>query len=156
VTTKSGVPAPASGAGVDWDMLAELAKEASERAYAPYSKFEVGAALLGASGQVYTGCNVENVSYPLTLCAERTAVVKAVSEGEREFTALAVYTPNGVTPCGACRQVLREFCEDLPILTVSAAGDRRLYSLSELLPAAFVPDHSRNAAGSAEDNAQEG
>jgi cytidine deaminase len=99
----------------------------------------VGAALLGASGKVYTGCNVENVSFSLTVCAERTAVFKAVSEGEREFRALVVYSRTGATPCGACRQVLREFCKDLPVLVVSAAGERRLYSLAELFPAAFAP-----------------
>lgn len=95
--------------------------------------------MLGASGTVYTGCNVENVSFSMTVCAERTAVFKAVSEGEREFRALVVYSRTGATPCGACRQVLREFCEDLPVLVVSAAGERRLYRLAELFPAAFAP-----------------
>ena len=126
---------------IDWDNLAEWARAASQQAYAPYSGFAVGAALLGASGRIYTGGNVENVSFPLTLCAERVALVRAIAEGEREFRALAVFSPNGATPCGACRQVLREFTEELPILVVGAEGERRLYRLSELLPAAFAPGH---------------
>ncbi|MGC8838881.1 MAG: cytidine deaminase [Anaerolineae bacterium] len=139
MTTKSTCGSSEEGQGLDWDRLVEAALDASQRAHAPYSRFPVGAALLGASGKVYTGCNVENVSFSLTVCAERTAVFKAVSEGEREFRALVVYSRTGVTPCGACRQVLREFCEDLPDLVVSAAGERRLYRLAELFPAAFAP-----------------
>lgn len=127
-------------AGQEWDALVQAAREASQRAHVPYSRFPVGAALLGVSGRVYTGCNVENASFSMTICAERTAVFKAVSEGEREFRALVVHSLNGATPCGACRQVLREFCEDLPILVVGADGSQRLYRLAELLPAAFAPD----------------
>lgn len=134
---------------VGWDLLVQAAEETSRRAYARYSRFPVGAALLGASGRVYTGCNVENASFPLTLCAEMTAVSRAVSEGERTFRALAVYSPTGVTPCGACRQVLREFCQDLPILVVGADGERQLYRLSGLLPAAFAPADLPERRGSA-------
>ena len=92
----------------DLELIA-LAQQAREYAYASYSGFPVGAALLGRSGTVYAGCNVENAAYPLTTCAERTAVIKAVSEGEREFEAIAVVTATGATPCGSCRQILREF-----------------------------------------------
>ncbi|MBE9470647.1 MAG: cytidine deaminase, partial [Chloroflexi bacterium] len=95
--------------------LIAQAMEAREHAYAPYSGYRVGAALLGKSGNVYTGCNVENAVYPLVICAERVAVVKAVSEGEQEFVALAVVTKNGGAPCGSCRQTLREFGEDIVV-----------------------------------------
>jgi cytidine deaminase len=110
-----------------------------ERAYAPYSGYRVGAALLSASGQVFTGCNVENAVYPLGLCAERVAVFKAISEGEHHFTAIAVATENGGTPCGACRQVLSEFSPDLRILLVDAKGHVRETSLRALLPEPFGP-----------------
>ena len=93
--------------------LIALATETRQRAYAPYSRFKVGAALLTKSGRVITGCHVENASYPLCLCAERTAVVKAVSEGEREFEDIAVVTENGVAPCGACGPLLMEFGGDI-------------------------------------------
>ena len=114
------------------------AAQAREEAYAPYSHYAVGAALLTPSGHVYTGCNVENAVYSLTVCAERTAIVKAVSEGEREFDAIAVVTSNGGMPCGACRQVLAEFGLDIRVLT---ATPERLHSetnVSELLPGAFT------------------
>jgi len=121
--------------------LIGLAREARARAYAPYSNFAVGAALLGASGRVYTGCNVENVSYGLTICAERVAVGKAVSEGEREFVAVAVVTQNGASPCGACRQVLSEFGPDMQVVIARAEGDEyEVYSLQELLPRQIDPD----------------
>lgn len=121
--------------------LIGLAREVRARAYAPYSNFAVGAALLGASGRVYTGCNVENVSYGLTICAERVAVGKAVSEGEREFIAVAVVTQNGASPCGACRQVLSEFGPDMQVVIARAEGDEyEVYSLQELLPRQIDPD----------------
>ena len=121
--------------------LIGLAREARARAYAPYSNFAVGAALLGASGRVYTGCNVENVSYGLTICAERVAVGRAVSEGEREFVAVAVVTQNGASPCGACRQVLSEFGPDMQVVIARAEGDEyEVYSLQELLPRQIGPD----------------
>jgi cytidine deaminase len=103
----------------------------------PYSKFAVGAALLAKSGRVYTGCNVENASYSLSVCAERVAIYKAVSEGEREFEAIAVVTEKGVPPCGACRQVLREFGEGIRIIVADVYGKRRIFTLEELLPEAF-------------------
>lgn len=121
----------------DREGLIAQARAAQERAYAPYSGYRVGAALLGKSGRVYTGCNVENAVYPLCTCAERTAVVKAVSEGEREFVALAVVTENGGSPCGSCRQTLREFGEDIAVLIADAAGNYRETTIEELLPDSF-------------------
>jgi cytidine deaminase len=117
--------------------LIALASEMREKAYVPYSKFAVGAALLAKSGRVYTGCNVENASYSLSVCAERVAIYKAVSEGEREFEAIAVVTEKGVPPCGACRQVLREFGEGIRIIVADVYGKRRIFTLEELLPEAF-------------------
>jgi len=120
--------------------LVALAAEARQRAYAPYSQFTVGAALLGRSGKVYLGCNVENVSYGLSVCAERAAVFRAIGEGEREFIAIAVVTENGVTPCGACRQVLQEFNDgSMEVVVADAQGRSRVYTLAELLPAAVIP-----------------
>jgi cytidine deaminase len=103
----------------------------------------VGAALLGRSGRVYLGANVENAAYPLTTCAERAAVVKAVSEGEQEFEAIAVVTATGATPCGACRQILREFSDPqatLRVIVADTAGHTRTYTIAELLPDGFTPD----------------
>ena len=120
--------------------LVEAAQAARERAYAPYSGFTVGAAVEANSGVIYSGCNVENASYGLTLCAERVAVFKAVSAGEREITALAVVSGPGATPCGACRQVLAEFAprpEEVTIVVVNGQGEETLYTLGELLPASF-------------------
>ncbi|HFD40388.1 MAG TPA: cytidine deaminase [Anaerolineae bacterium] len=124
----------------DADLIA-LARQARERAYAPYSRFAVGAALLSRSGRVFTGCNVENAAYPLCTCAERAAVVKAVSEGEREFVAIAVVTASGATPCGACRQILREFGGlegDLRVIAADLEGRSRTFTIAELLPAGFT------------------
>lgn len=118
--------------------LITLAAQVREHAYAPYSGYKVGAALLGASGQVYTGCNVENGVYPLGLCAEKAAVAKAVSEGERQFEAIAVVTEDGGTPCGACRQVLSEFGLDIRVLVASTSGGIRAFTVRELLPEAFT------------------
>ena len=123
------------------DKLVSLAAEARKKAHAPYSNFAVGAALLAKSGRVYTGCNVENASYGLSICAERVAVFKAVSEGEREFEAIAVVSENGVTPCGACRQVLIEFGDDIQVIVADTAGHRRAFALTDLLPEGFTPDH---------------
>ncbi len=108
-------------------------------AYVPYSHFAVGAALLGTSGKVFTGCNVENASFGLTLCAERNALAHAVAEGAHDFSAIAVVTDNGVTPCGACRQVLAEFNPALTVIVADTAGRHQVYSLADLLPAAFGP-----------------
>ena len=120
------------------DMVA-LAKACQANAYAPYSKFRVGSALLTASGKIFPGVNVENASYGLTMCAERVAVGKAVSEGHRKFRAIAIVAPSArVTPCGACRQVLAEFGQCVVICADSRNTRRvRVYLLSELLPHAF-------------------
>lgn len=120
--------------------LVDRAIEARTKAYAPYSRFKVGAALLGKSGKIYLGCNVEIASFGLTCCAERTAIFKAVSEGEQEFEAIAVATSNGVTPCGACRQVLNEFAPELIIYTANLQGRIKTTSIRKLLPSAFTPD----------------
>lgn len=123
--------------------LIALAQQAREHAYARYSAFPVGAALLGRSGKVYTGANVENASYPLTICAEQTAVTKAVSEGEREFEAIAVVTATGATPCGACRQILREFGGSegqLRVIVADLDGNSNTFTIGELLPYGFTPD----------------
>jgi cytidine deaminase len=137
-----------------WAPLIEAAMAARENAHAPYSKYRVGAAILTRSGRVFTGCNVENASYGGAICAERTAITKMVSEGERHPVACVVVTaaPAG-TPCGFCRQVMVEFTRDMPILLVGvdARGKRtqRRTSLKKLLPDAFVPDTLTVALGSA-------
>ena len=120
------------------------AEQAMENAYAPYSGFRVGAALLTKSGKVYTGCNIENASFSPTICAERTAIAKAVSEGEREFAAIAVVGgKDGVItdicpPCGVCRQVLSEFCDpDLPVFLGKGNGEFDTVTLKDLLPLGF-------------------
>lgn len=127
------------------EQLATLAKDAMEKAYSPYSGYKVGAALLCKDGSVYTGCNVENASFSATNCAERTAFFKAVSEGKREFSAIAICGgKEGVIeglfpPCGVCRQVMREFCEDdFEILLLTKEGIET-YTLGELLPVSFAP-----------------
>jgi cytidine deaminase len=121
--------------------LIDLARKARKKAYTPYSHYKVGAALLGKSGKVYTGCNVENASYGHTVCAERTAVLKAVSEGETEFEAIAVVTKNGGSPCGACRQVLSEFAPELTIYIADKNGEYRTTTMKKLLPDSFTPAH---------------
>jgi len=125
------------------EQQAQLIKEAIEArqwAYAPYSRYPVGAALLTASGRIYEGVNVENAAYPTGMCAERVAVFKAVAEGERQFEAIAVATANGGSPCGACRQVLAEFGLDTVVLIADAEGKlRQRTSVRELLPGAFGP-----------------
>jgi cytidine deaminase len=123
---------------MELESLIAKAGTARTQAYAPYSKFQVGAALLGVSGRVYLGCNVENLSFGLTCCAERNAVFTAVAAGEREFTALAVVADSKtpVSPCGACRQVLAEFCRELTICCANLKGDRFETTLRELLPRA--------------------
>lgn len=120
-----------------WHTLLKAATEARESAYAPYSKFLVGAAVRAGSGRIYAGANVENASSGMTVCAERVAIWKAVSEGERQLEALALVTEPGATPCGACRQVMVEFVADLPILVADTAGHAWLTSLAALLPDAF-------------------
>lgn len=119
--------------------LIEAAATARQSAYAPYSNYRVGAALLTKSGKIFHGCNVENASYGLCICAERTAIVKAVSEDEQDFVAFAVATAGGGTPCGACRQFIAEFCADKTIVIVhDVVSNKNLcYTLDQLLPNAF-------------------
>jgi cytidine deaminase len=120
--------------------LIELAVAARERAYAPYSHYMVGAALLTSGGKYYTGANVENAAYPSGLCAERVALFYAVSQGEREFVAVAVVTSNGGTPCGSCRQALAEFGLDTLVIIADSRGKvMQEVRLAELLPGAFGP-----------------
>ena len=119
--------------------LLNKAKEAAQFAYAPYSRFPVGAALECADGTVYTGCNVENAALGCTICAERAAVCKAISEGHRDFKRIAVYGEgdNYCMPCGTCRQVLSEFSEDMEVLCTKAGGRYVSYRLNQLLPYKF-------------------
>lgn len=120
--------------------LIEKAVEGQQKAYAPYSNYFVGAALLTKSGKIYSGCNVENASYGLSNCAERTAVFKAVSEGEKEIETIVIVTRDGGMPCGACRQVLNEFNPNMHVITIDANQKVcREAALSELLPHAFGP-----------------
>lgn len=119
--------------------LVGISKTAQQYAYAPYSEFKVGAALLCRDGSVYTGCNIENATYGATNCAERTAVFKAVSEGKHEFTAIAITSSGkGLTfPCGICRQVLAEFSPEIKIILEDENGELHTFMLSELLPHSF-------------------
>ena len=126
------------------EALMEAASAARARAYVPYSHYKVGAAILTGNGRLVTGVNVENASYGLTICAERTAVTKMVSEGEQVITAVVVATENGGSPCGACRQVLAEFApEDIPIWLIDAQGKWQETTLHTLLPLHFTPEHLR-------------
>ncbi len=121
--------------------LVQTAKDATRHAYIPYSKYPVGAALRATDGTIYAGCNIENASYPVTICAERVALVKAVSEGQRAFDLLAVVTPNAGSPCGMCRQMLYEFSPDLRVILANREGDVAYDGLlSGLLPRGFGPD----------------
>lgn len=123
--------------------LMELAVQARKNAYAPYSDFRVGAALVGASGKIYTGCNIENAGYSPTNCAERTALFKAVSEGEQSFSAIAVVGGKGepladfCAPCGVCRQALAEFCDKDFRVLLGTPENVRIYTLAQLLPFSF-------------------
>lgn len=125
---------------VEIEKLIQEAKAAREKAYVPYSKFKVGAALLTVDGKIYQGCNIENAAYSVTNCAERTALFKAFSEGERNFSVLAVVadTERPVPPCGACRQVISELCpKDMKVVLTNLQGIVREYNVEELLPGAF-------------------
>ena len=121
------------------DALVEAATRARENAHAPFSKFRVGAAIEDESGRIFTGCNVENATYGLTICAERVAVFKAISEGARKFRRVAVVadTSQLTPPCGACRQILWEFCGDAEIILANLAGDTEKLQLATLFPRAF-------------------
>ena len=118
-------------------LLISKAKEARQNAYAPHSKFLVGAALLTADGKVFTGCNIENASYGLTVCAERVAIFKAVSEGYRKFRAIAIVTSDCSYPCGACLQVMAEFAPNLTVIVSDSKKKTRIVKLKELMPKAF-------------------
>ncbi|ETT77923.1 cytidine deaminase [Bacillus mycoides] len=118
----------------------EEANKMLSKAYIPYSKFPVGAALVTKEGKIYTGCNIENASYGLCNCAERTAIFKAVSEGERDFSYLVITgeTDGPISPCGACRQVIAEFCDSkMPVLLTNVKGDEKEVTVEQLLPGAF-------------------
>lgn len=134
---------------MNYDELIKTAIDMTERSYAPYSHFHVGAALLDKNGKIWTGCNIENAAYGPSNCAERTAVFKAVSEGAREFEAIAIVggpeDKNGTpqiqdfcSPCGVCRQVLAEFCDrDFKIILANGNGEQKVFTLAELLPESF-------------------
>ena len=131
--------------------LCRIAIEAMQKSYSPYSEFRVGAALLTADGEVYTGCNIENASYTPTVCAERTAFFKAVSDGVRQFSAIAVaggkdgVLAGAFPPCGVCRQVMAEFCSpDFSVLVVTDENSYDAYTLGELLPCGFGPENLRD------------
>ena len=131
------------------DQLVAAAQAAREQAYAPYSKFQVGAAVLDEQGRIHAGCNVENASYPQGLCAEANAIAHLVLAGGRRILAVAVagVADDPVTPCGGCRQKLREFASDgTPVLVADATGLRARYTLGELLPASFGPHHLESKA----------
>ena len=125
----------------DKQTLIALANEAREWAYAPYSRYPVGSALRAKSGRIYTGVNIENAAYPHTMCAERVAIFKAVSEGEKDFEVISVVTENGGSPCGGCRQVLAEFGLDTIVLMADKHGNLvKEATVRELLPEAFTPE----------------
>ena len=125
---------------IDYNLLMNNAKEASKTSYSPFSRFAVGAAVLAASGKIYLGCNIENSSFGMTICAERCAICKAISEGEREILAVAIYSPNtdSCYPCGACRQVMYEFQgeEEISVITENM-GELEINKLSYFLPCGF-------------------
>ena len=123
------------------EQLVQHALEARRRAYAPYSNYFVGAAVLAEDGAVFPGCNVENAAYPSTICAERVALTSAIANGSRRFTAIAVATSNGGTPCGACRQVMAELGLDMTVYISDEHGNFRTTSVRELLPEYFGPEH---------------
>lgn len=119
------------------------ANDARDRAYVPYSNFRVGACVKGATGAYYLGCNIENAAYSPTICAERSAMIKAVYEGEREFDAVAIVWDgdNPAVPCGVCRQVLAEFCDpEMPVICANRKGEYKVLALGDLLPFAFTPE----------------
>lgn len=127
----------------DYEKLIAAARQVRENAHAPYSNFRVGAALRAQSGRIYTGCNIENASYGLTCCAERVAIFKALSEGERGFEAIAVVTDTEslTPPCGACRQVIWEFCGDIPVILANLKGKVEHERSGKLLPRPFDSSH---------------
>lgn len=128
--------------------LKEQACASRDRAYAPYSNFRVGASVLGASGTIYSGANIENAAYSPTICAERLAIFKAIDAGESEIIAVAVCTENGASPCGPCRQVMREFAAGAtPVFMMDLEGNGRVKTLAELLPDSFGPENLQEEIG---------
>ena len=126
--------------------LIEMAFNAKSNAYVPYSKFKVGAAVLMEDGSIYTGCNIESASYSPTICAERTAIFQAVSEGKKAIKAIAIVGDGEFTyPCGVCRQVIREFGRDAKVVIAKSENEYREYTLNELLPHSFGPEDLQNA-----------
>lgn len=123
----------------NYKKLIKEAEKARKRAYTPYSKFNVGAAILSSDGKIFTGCNIENASFGLTVCAERVAILKAISEGSSKFEAIAIVgdTNRPCSPCGACRQVISEFGKDIKIIMSNLKGDIKIKKIDELLPEAF-------------------
>jgi cytidine deaminase len=123
----------------DSEKLIEIAKQARAKASAPFSNFKVGAVLVGKMGETFTGCNIENASYGLTMCAERVAIFKAVSEGARDFQKIVVVadTEDLTPPCGACRQIIWEFCGDVEIILANLQGKTEIFQMKELFPRAF-------------------
>ena len=125
--------------------LIDLGNTARQRAYAPYSNYPVGAALRTKTGHIYIGVNVENAAYPHTMCAERVAIFKAISDGEKEFEVISVVTDNGGSPCGGCRQVMAEFALDMIVLMADGNGKLiKENTVRELLPEAFTPQHLKS------------
>ncbi len=125
---------------INYELLVKTAYEATKMSYTPYSHFNVGAALLTKSGKIYMGCNIENAAYGATNCAERTAIFKAVSEGEKEFAAIAVVSSSldYTYPCGICRQVIAEFCDEDMEIILAKDMDYKVFTLSEMLPHSFT------------------
>lgn len=123
----------------NYKKLIKEAEKARKKAYTPYSKFNIGAAILSSDGKIFTGCNIENVSFGLTVCAERVAILKAISEGSSKFEAIAIVgdTKRPCSPCGACRQVISEFGKDIKIIMSNLKGDIKIKKIDELLPEAF-------------------
>lgn len=143
-SSKSATPAPAAPSALPAPLVRRLetaARQAAKASYSPYSRFPVGAAILCSSGKVFTGCNVENASYGLCNCAERTAIFTAAAAGERSVQAVVVYTPTAIpsSPCGACRQVINEFGPEALVISICDGPDRIDSTLEALLPSAFGP-----------------
>ena len=118
-------------------ILKDRARKASENSHSPYSGYAVGAAVETADGEIFSGCNVESSSYGLSICAERNAIFAAVANGHRKFKALAVYSSNGATPCGACRQIIWDICGEIPVYMISDSDDEKMLLSSQLLPEPF-------------------
>jgi cytidine deaminase len=126
---------------MNYEEMIKLAEKASENAYVPYSKFPVGACVLTENGKIYTGCNFENASFGMTICAERNAIGTAIADGEKKIKAVAIFSPkmDNCTPCGACRQVMSEFKPDEGVVVITKSADGiNVYSIDELLPQSFV------------------